>query len=455
VVPETVSTRHHDATRFKPKKMQKGKELVLEVDSSTPKVTDKTTGPVLEVASSTSAVAVVTPVHEKVDLVLKLKGNAVKEFVSKDSELTNTAAISAAPYVQRQLELGSMIQLVVITLTMVVCCIRVAKYCRAFMTRMKATEDHGDNAKGEAWKCAQKKSPESSARPFLSGEKELKVSLAACDEFGETDPKQEDDSTHGLTGSSAAWASIDSDEGMKDDDDHHLVSLGMESANDIPCVSSLIGSSAWASSFSVSRGAIEATQNSLPRDCPSLASSATSLDSSITSDGEVTNYLGGSSMSSGGGSGISPQSPGRSVKMISFCPSPPQVREYEPYMDGKESPSSATSDDTVKFNNLNKKFSVDTETVGDSANMTTFCATPLQVQEFERNLSEEPEPAMTNTSAASSDKRSILKKTLDVPIEDVEESAVVDKDAQALIGVAMKVAVAVVAVNMIFLTRRR
>lgn len=160
-------------------------------------------------------------------------------------------------------------------------------------------------------------------------------------------------------------------------------------------------------------------------------------------------------MSSGGGSGISPQSPGRSVKMISFCPSPPQVREYEPYMDGKESPSSATSDDTVKFNNLNKKFSVDTETVGDSANMTTFCATPLQVQEFERNLSEEPEPAMTNTSAASSDKRSILKKTLDVPIEDVEESAVVDKDAQALIGVAMKVAVAVVAVNVMVLTRRR
>jgi hypothetical protein len=104
---------------------------------------------------------------------------------------------------------------------------------------------------------------------------------------------------------------------------------------------------------SVSRSANEATPKSLPRDCPSLASTAISLDSSIPSDGEMTNYRGGSSMSSGGGSGISPQGSERSV---TFCPSSPQVREYEPYpyMDGLE-PSSATSDDTVQFNNLNKK----------------------------------------------------------------------------------------------------
>jgi hypothetical protein len=82
--------------------------------------------------------------------------------------------------------------------------------------------------------------------------------------------------------------------------------------------------------------------------------------------------------------------------------------------------------------------SIDTETTGDSANMAS---SPVKVQEFERNLTEESEPAIT--------------KTLDIPIEDVAESAVLGKDAQAFIGVAMKVAVAVVAVNVLVLTRRR
>jgi hypothetical protein len=99
--------------------------------------------------------------------------------------------------------------------------------------------------------------------------------------------------------------------------------------------------------------------------------------------------------------------------------------------------------------------SIDTETEVDSAKMASFCTSPLKVQEFERNLTEESNPAMTNTSAASSDKGSMLKKTPYIPIEDAEESAVLGKDAQALIGVAMKVAVAVVAVNVLVLTRRR
>jgi hypothetical protein len=99
--------------------------------------------------------------------------------------------------------------------------------------------------------------------------------------------------------------------------------------------------------------------------------------------------------------------------------------------------------------------SIDTETAGESAKMTSLCNSPLRAQEFERNLTEEPEPAMTNISAASFNKCSMVKKTLDVPIDDVEESAVVGKDTQALIGVAMKVAVAVVAVNVLVFTRRR
>jgi hypothetical protein len=100
--------------------------------------------------------------------------------------------------------------------------------------------------------------------------------------------------------------------------------------------------------------------------------------------------------------------------------------------------------------------SIDTETAGDSAKMASFCSSPLKAQEFERNLTDEATPAMTNISAASFNKKgSMSKKTLDTPIEDVEESAVLGKDVQALFGVAMKVAVAVVAVNVLVLTRRR
>jgi hypothetical protein len=47
---------------------------------------------------------------------------------------------------------------------------------------------------------------------------------------------------------------------------------------------------------------------------------------------------------------------------------------------------------------------------------------------FERNLTEESQNDIT--------------KTLDIPIEDVAESAVLSKDAEAFIGVAMKGAVA-------------
>jgi hypothetical protein len=496
-VPETLLARQ-DAKQFKPKKIHKGKGLVLKVASNTSEVANKTPGLALKVASSTSEVADETPVLGKVDFVLKLKGNGAKEFVSKDSELTYTRAISAAQYVQRQFELGSIMQLIVITFTMVVCCIRAAKCCRTLMTRIssgkqtdeKAIHDHGDDAKGKAWKCAQKKSLESSVRPFLSSEKELKVAVTAREEVGETDRKQEDASTHEVIGSSVC-ASIDSEEGMKEDD-QHLVSLGIESVNEIPCESSLVAegdnenecfdqqatslvskwirvnqekqglqeeqgtftvdkgtergidttpvsletmsvveaspASLWGESslgreqekraaidalgtslqskldddgeeegkkedfeskslrlvmgrakheqplfvmtdwsprapdnkgpvevsdpeqlFSEPRPAIEENQNPLLRDCPSLAS-ATSLDSSITSDGEMTNYTGGSSISSG-----SPGSSGRSVKRISFCPSPPQVREYERYDMDRVDPSIATSDTPLQFNNLNKK----------------------------------------------------------------------------------------------------
>jgi hypothetical protein len=100
--------------------------------------------------------------------------------------------------------------------------------------------------------------------------------------------------------------------------------------------------------------------------------------------------------------------------------------------------------------------SIDTETAGDSAKMASLCTSPIKVQEFERNLTDESNPTTTNISTASFDKkRSMLKETPDVPIEDVKESAVLGKDAQAIFGVAMKVAMAVVAVNVLVLTRRR
>jgi hypothetical protein len=93
----------------------------------------------------------------------------------------------------------------------------------------------------------------------------------------------------------------------------------------------------------VSRSAIEATHNSPLTDCPS----ATSLDSSISSDGEMSNRRGGSCMSLG--------SPVGSVKRVSFSPSPPQVREYERYDMGRKQPSSPHKGEPVQFNNLNKK----------------------------------------------------------------------------------------------------
>jgi hypothetical protein len=99
--------------------------------------------------------------------------------------------------------------------------------------------------------------------------------------------------------------------------------------------------------FSVSKGgATEATHNSHLRDCPSVEST-TSLDSSVTSDGEVTNRNGGSIMSV--------RSPGGTVKRVSFCPSPPQVREYERHDTERKKPSSARKGTPVQFNNLNKK----------------------------------------------------------------------------------------------------
>jgi hypothetical protein len=88
-------------------------------------------------------------------------------------------------------------------------------------------------------------------------------------------------------------------------------------------------------------------------------------------------------------------------------------------------------------------YSIDSETTGDSAKIALFCTSPLEVQEFKRNLLEEPEPAVANIGAAG------------IPTEDVEESAVLGKDAQAVMVVAMKLAAAFVAVNVFVLARRR
>jgi hypothetical protein len=102
-------------------------------------------------------------------------------------------------------------------------------------------------------------------------------------------------------------------------------------------------------------------------------------------------------------------------------------------------------------------YSIGTETtVGDSVKMDLFCTSPLKDQEFEQQLIEEPEPTVTSISSDSSiKKRSMLKKTLDIPT-DLEESALLIKDAKAVMGVGMKLAAAVVAVNVLtVLTRRR
>jgi hypothetical protein len=305
-VPETLSAPR-DVTRFKKKKIQKGKGIIL--------------------------VAAETPVHGKVDLVLKLKVNTVKEFVSKVSQLTYTTAIKAAPYVQRQqFEIGSNMHLVVMTLTMVVCCIRAAKFCWKLMTRVsigKQTDEktmiknHGGTiAKGKALECAQKVFLESSARRLLFNEtsarrllfneKELKVSVAVREECCETDRNKRTP--------------------RASDDDKCPVLEGSEPE--------II--------FSVSRSAIEVAHNSLLEDCPSLVSTTPSdSDSSISSDGEMTNRRGGSSICSG--------SPGRSVKRISFCTSPPQVREYERYDMERKQQFSMHNSTPIKFNNLNKK----------------------------------------------------------------------------------------------------
>jgi hypothetical protein len=354
-VPETLLAPY-DVTRIQKKKMGKG--LVLIVANSTSEVAAETTvhekvdlvlklkgNAVKEFVSKdsqltyataikaapyaqrhhfelTSDVAPETTVHEKVDLVLKLKGNAAKVFVSKVSQLTDTTAIKAAPYVQRQqFEIGSNIHLVVMTLAMVVCCIRAAKCCRKLMTRVsigkqsdeKAIKDHvGTIAKGKALEYAQKKYLESSGRHFLSIEKELKVSVAVREECRETDRKKR---------------------ALRATDDKGPV---LE-VSDLP---ELI--------FSISRSAIEATHNSLLEDCPSLESTTLSdSDSSISSDEEMTNHRGGSIISSG--------SPGRSVKRISFCTSPPQVREYERYDMERKQPSSKHNGTPIHFNNLNKK----------------------------------------------------------------------------------------------------
>jgi hypothetical protein len=248
-VPETPLARHDGATtQFKLKKFRKGKGLVWKAKSITSEVPDETPDLTLMAASITSEVPDETLVQGKVDFVRKqLKGNVAKEFVSKDSELTYTRTISAAQYVQRQFELGSIMQLVVITLTMVVCFIRAAKCCRTLMTRIssgkqtyeKATNYDGDDAMDKTWKFVQMKPPESSARPFLSGEKGLKVAVTSAPKvFGETYRNQEDASTRGLIGSSV-WTSIESEEIMKEDDQHPILP-GMESVNDIPYVLPLV-----------------------------------------------------------------------------------------------------------------------------------------------------------------------------------------------------------------------
>lgn len=97
---------------------------------------------------------------------------------------------------------------------------------------------------------------------------------------------------------------------------------------------------------SVSSSATETTQNSLLSDCPSLGST-TSLDSSISSDREMKNSRGSSSLNL--------RSPGGTVKRVSFCPSPPQVREYERDDMERKQPSRTHKTAPVPFNNLNKK----------------------------------------------------------------------------------------------------
>lgn len=100
--------------------------------------------------------------------------------------------------------------------------------------------------------------------------------------------------------------------------------------------------------------------------------------------------------------------------------------------------------------------SIDTETAGDSSKMDSYLTAPPKVQRVERNLTEDSKPNVTNVCATSiNKKRSILKKTLDVSTENDEESAEFGKDMQGFVGVAMKIAVAVVAVNMLVLIRRR
>jgi hypothetical protein len=95
--------------------------------------------------------------------------------------------------------------------------------------------------------------------------------------------------------------------------------------------------------FSVSKSAAtEASHDSHLGDCPSVGST-TSLDLSILSEEEATNSKGGSSMTV--------RSPGGTVKRVSFCPSPPQVREYERYDTERKKHNS----NPVQFNNLNKK----------------------------------------------------------------------------------------------------
>jgi tetratricopeptide (TPR) repeat protein len=98
--------------------------------------------------------------------------------------------------------------------------------------------------------------------------------------------------------------------------------------------------------FSVLKSAMETAHNSLMADCPSLCSTI-SLDSSISSDEESTNCIGGSSTSTG--------SPGGCVKRVSFSPSPPQVREYERYDMEMAQPSSPQYGTSTEFSNLNKK----------------------------------------------------------------------------------------------------
>jgi hypothetical protein len=126
-------------------------------------------------------------------------------------------------------------------------CIRAAKCCRKLMKRVligkrtdgKATKDYGGTiAKGKALECVQKKPLESLTRHLFSSEEELKVSVAVREESCETDRKEEDASAPGLIDSSA-WTSIDSDEGMKEDD-QQPVSPEIKSVNDIHCVSSVV-----------------------------------------------------------------------------------------------------------------------------------------------------------------------------------------------------------------------